>query len=270
MFKIPIILYFQVLTLMSHIQHYAAINNDLNKALAPLDDLGARISEQVHANLQGLDNLGSQINQQVQENIHGLDNLGSQISQSVYESLEPVRALEIKAKLKNGIGGVTLVTYQPSGRTLIIKNSNQYICRAEINITSGTCKDQLIPFEISEKSDWCLTNSNSHTLANNQLCLSTSTISVIISNSQVTCSSPGKLWQTSLEEYRQVCSPLRTSSRYRYIPDVNNPFHIKVPNNDNKFVKCENSEGNYCLFQENNKWMNIQTQQGFTIINSVD
>lgn len=76
-----------------------------------MDNLGQRINDEVRASLAHLDNLGSRISNSVRKQTSGLENLGAQIEQSVYQSLEPVRALEVIAKMKDGIGGVTLIKF---------------------------------------------------------------------------------------------------------------------------------------------------------------
>lgn len=114
------------------------ITRHVNQQLAPLQNLGARISADVNRQLEPLrsgkfyTNVYSHVDPQpvvfqqpfipppqpflgANLELSRLDNLGQQIQQSVYQGLEPVRALEITMKMKNGIGGVTLATHQPEG-----------------------------------------------------------------------------------------------------------------------------------------------------------
>lgn len=114
------------------------ITRNVHQQLAPLQNLGARITADVNRQLEPLrsreyiNNAYSRVYPQpvvYQQpfipppqpflgpnlNLPQLDNLGQMIQQSVNEGLEPVRAMEITAKMKNGVGGTTIATHLPAG-----------------------------------------------------------------------------------------------------------------------------------------------------------
>lgn len=51
--------------------------------------------------------------------LSSLDGLGNKIQQSVYDGLEPVRAIELNFKIRDGVGGTTIATHQPGGNIKI-------------------------------------------------------------------------------------------------------------------------------------------------------
>ncbi|XP_066253553.1 uncharacterized protein [Euwallacea similis] len=243
-----------------------------------LDNLGDSISTSVTSALKPLEGLGSQINgriqkvlqhtQDIEQNVNrglsGLDGLGSQISQSVYQGLEPVRAIELNFKMRDGVGGITIATHQPSGKQFIIRNGQLFNCASQINLNTGSCSESLQPFKItnySPKSDWCYLSS--YSLVNNFVCLSLGSISIEAINNQVSCKSvAGELIiQLTLDDYKNLCSTIRENTEYRYIPNLADKRHVAIPN-QNKYVKCENNEHNLCIFHENNGLLNTYSGSG--------
>ncbi|ENN71770.1 uncharacterized protein LOC109543843 [Dendroctonus ponderosae] len=244
-----------------------------------LENLGSRISSQVQAGLAPLQGLGDRINAQVQQSLAGpkaniksrlgsLDGLGTQIEQSVYHGLEPVRAIELNFKMRDGVGGITIVTHQPGGRQFVIKNHKIFTCSSQIDIESGFCSGLLIPYQprlatsshmdkenSSPRSDWCYVLSSAQ--SNNNICLSTSSLSVQIINFEIKCGNTDNspILITTLDEYRKLCSAVRQSTEFRYIPNKSDRSHVQIPNN-NKYVKCENRQENVCIFHEDNNLLN--------------
>lgn len=234
-----------------------------------LDGLGSRISASVQAQVAPLRGLGERINSKVNTQLNDLNGLGDRISQQVHQQLEPVRAIELNFKMRDGVGGVTIVTHSPEGRQFIIKNYASYTCKSKIDLNTGRCSGDLEPFKItnsSPKSDWCYVNS--YSLVNNQVCLSIGSVSVQVVNGQMRCegnlNSPVILM--SLDEYKQVCSNVRQSTEYRYIPNVADPGHVAIPN-VNKYVRCENQQENLCIFHENNGILSSGAYGGGVVIN---
>ncbi|XP_066139393.1 uncharacterized protein [Euwallacea fornicatus] len=235
------------------------ISASVTNALKPLEGLGSQINGQVQKVLQHSQN----IEQDVNRGLSSLDGLGSQISQSVYQGLEPVRAIELNFRLRDGVGGITIATHQPSGKQFIIKNGQPFTCGSQIDFNTGSCSEPLQQFKItssSPKSDWCyLTNYN---IVNNFVCLSLESIHIDVINNQVSCKSlvGGAVIQLTLDDYKSLCSTIRTNTDYRYIPNLADKNHVAIPN-QNKYVKCENNENNLCIFNENNELLN--TYSGF-------
>lgn len=60
--------------------------------------------------------LGEQISASVQSGLAPLQNLGQKIQENVYQKLEPVRAMQILSGMKSGVGGITIATHSPSGK----------------------------------------------------------------------------------------------------------------------------------------------------------
>lgn len=194
--------------------------------------------------------------------------MGGRITQQVEKELEPVRALELKNKMQQGVGGVTIVTYQPeglcltdeyfdtilnvcAGKQFIITNSITYTCDGTIDITSGKCSGTLEPFKINTSSpepEWCYVRNVAW--VNNNLCLSTGPMSVQIINNIIECSGSSPILRLTREEYNNLCNSHSQKVEFRYISDVNNYNHVDIPNN-NKYVKCDNEEANLCVFTEN-------------------
>ncbi|CAH1123971.1 unnamed protein product [Ceutorhynchus assimilis] len=239
-----------------------------------LDNLGERISAQVRHQLAPLDGLGERINAQVQNDLRpmqvnlqnrlsDLEGLGDRISQKVHQNLEPVRAIELNFKMKDGVGGSTIATHSPGGRQFVIKNHRTYTCASPIDLTTGQCSN-LISFKItlsSPKSDWCYIQS--YSIINNQVCLSTGSVSIQAFNNQVNCKSfyDEPLLKIDLEDYKRLCAGVRESTEYRYIPDLNDDRHVEIPN-ENRYVKCENRQKDLCVFRERNDLLDSAMSSG--------
>ncbi|XP_030759462.1 uncharacterized protein LOC115884888 [Sitophilus oryzae] len=261
-------IFFTILVHMVCGQFYAYNDDPYN-----LNNLGSRISAQVQSQVAPLQGLGERINAQVQRNLQPLqsrlgelDGLGDRISAQVHKDLEPVRAIELNFKMRDGVGGTTIVTHQPSGRQFIYNNYKPFICKGTVDIKTGTCSGDLVPFEITSSSpqtDWCYLRS--YSLINNQICIGLKGVSVTSFNNQITCKGVGDspTFTSSLDDYKKLCSEVSASSEYRYIPDVNSPQHVAIPN-QNAHVKCENRDKNLCIFHENNSLLNTySTSNGF-------
>ncbi|XP_050316057.1 uncharacterized protein LOC126750470 [Anthonomus grandis grandis] len=231
--------------------------------LASLRGLGDRIRAEVAESLRPMH---IQLRQQREE----LAGLGDRISQQVYDSLEPVRALELNMKMKNGVGGVTVATVQPSGREFLIKNYRRYTCSTKLDQTRGTCSGQLTQFTItksSPKTEWCYVNNYSQ--VNNRVCLSyNGAVSIEAFNNQVNCftNDGSPVLNIAIEDYKKLCSEVRKSTEYRYVPDLNDKNHVEIPN-ENKHVKCENQDKDLCIFREDNSVLSFYG--GSVIINNV-
>lgn len=233
-----------------------------------LDSLGERISAQVAAQVAPLEGLGERITAQVNRGLIPmqveLDGLGDRITSNVHKELEPVRAIELNFKLMDGVGGTTIATHRPSGKQFIIKNYKFYTCSSQVNDNTGECSGSLTPFEITgrgPKSDWCYFKS--YSLINNQICMSIGSVSITAFNDHISCRSEGNnpTILISLDEYKKLCSSVSEAAEYRYIPDVNDPRHVEIPN-ENKYVKCENKQRNLCIFNERNGLLDTYVSGG--------
>lgn len=254
-----------------------------------LDNLGERIRAQVAAQVKPLEGLGDRINAQVQQSIRPvqvsppltdtafssppidlsnrlseLDGLGDRISQTVHHQLEPVRAIELNLKMRDGVGGITIITHHPSGTQFILKNHKAYVCPLQVDLNTGECPGSLSKWEITQsspRSDWCYIRS--YSLINNQICMSVGSVTLNSINGHVSCrgadNKPTILM--SLDEYKDLCSGFSESAEYRYIPNENDPAHVVIPN-ENKYVKCENRQRNYCIFNERNGLMDTVASGG--------
>lgn len=223
------------------------IRASVEDGLKPLKGLGSRINAQVQRNLRPMQ---IQLNSRLSE----LEGLGDRINQQVQHDLEPVRAIELNFKMRDGVGGTTIVKHRPSGQQFIVKNYRTFICSSPVNEQTGECSGTLSPFEItssSPRSDWCYYRS--YSIINNMVCMGVGSMSVSAFNNQVFCKSndnkPTIL--ISLDDYKKMCSSVSETVEYRYIPDQSNPAHVAIPN-ANKYVKCENQQKNYCVFTERN------------------
>ncbi|XP_018567164.1 uncharacterized protein LOC108907831 isoform X2 [Anoplophora glabripennis] len=194
--------------------------------------------------------------------LSGLDNLGEQIQQSVYEGLEPVRALEITTRMKNGVGGTTIATHLPEGKKFIITNNQISQCDGSVS-DDGKCSGSLTPFKINEKKDHCY-NRQGFSLVNNYICIGASTVSIV--NGQISCTNrfgtPALL--ITLEDYRKLCEGISTSVEYKYIANPQDSKHVEIPNK-NKYVTCSNNQPGVCVFTETNA---IPNSNANIIINS--
>lgn len=145
------------------------------------------------------------------------------------------------------------------GRQFIIINHKIFTCSSRLGKESGLCSGgQLTPYQLttsSPKSDWCYVLSSARN--NNNICLSTSSISVQIFNSEMKCGSTDNspILVTTLDEYTKLCSSIRQSTEFRYIPNLSDSSHVQIPN-ENKYVKCENNQENLCIFHEDNNLLN--------------
>ncbi|CAH0551554.1 unnamed protein product [Brassicogethes aeneus] len=237
------------------------ISASVQRQLQPLENLGerinqnvqaqmARVNQDVYAQMAPLQNLGPRISASVKSSLSGLDNLGEQIQQSVYQNLEPVRALEFIFKMQDGVGGTTVATYSPNGKTVVIKNKQRYICKGELSNKTGKCSGDLTPFVQNDKSDFCYA-SGGHTVINNIICLANGPTSVSMINNQFSCRSVdgSPVLVLNLEEYNRLCSGLARGVKYTYYSDLNDPRHVQIPH-PNKSVKCENNEPGVCVFRK--------------------
>ncbi|KAJ8926098.1 hypothetical protein NQ315_009955 [Exocentrus adspersus] len=259
---------------------YAYDRMDNDEDFNNLANLGQRISDMVNRQLAPLQNLNQRIQTDVQRQIlnndnrrffevpmpdlTGLNNLGQQIQQSVYESLEPVRALELVMKMKNGVGGVTIATHLPEGRNFIIMDYKVYTCNGVIN-QDGRCDGRQIPFQINSKRDYCYYRESS-SIVNNQICIGANTVSIVNNNVQCLSNTGNPVLLMSLEEFNRMCQGVSEKVRFTYIANPQHPQHIQIPN-QNKHVKCENNQTGVCIFTETNK-PSVFNSYGNVVFNS--
>ncbi|KAK4885754.1 hypothetical protein RN001_002025 [Aquatica leii] len=189
--------------------------------------------------------LGAQIRQHVEQQLSHLKYLGDDIQREVHRNLVPVYALKIKSDLRNGVGGVTTVTYSGNRRrNFIIRNGRYYVCYG--NLRGPDCDGPEEPFSFKSQEDFCF--SKSYVAFNDQVCLSNSAMNVQMRNNQVSCNSvdgsPSLLLTKTL--YFQMCGDV---AYYTYYANPNDPLAIPIPN-PNPAVKCLNAEPGVCHFTE--------------------
>ncbi|KAJ8978755.1 hypothetical protein NQ317_002160 [Molorchus minor] len=244
------------------------IRENVNRQLAPLkklegDPVGVQSVQDVVDRYSADDDVNTgRYNPNLDRLDLGLGNLGSQIQESVFQALEPVRAMEITFKMKDGVGGTTIATHLPGGKEIFIQNSQSFTCTNKI-LENGQCSGKLIPFRIKNNEDYCY-DRKGFSLINNKVCIGATSVSVI--NNVITCQSNSKVPALLMDvsEYNRMCQNLAQSVRYTYIADPNNPEHIQIPN-ANRHVKCENNKIGVCVFTENNA---LPLTSGNVVINS--
>ncbi|KAJ8962711.1 hypothetical protein NQ318_001108 [Aromia moschata] len=235
------------------------ITDRVNRELAPLQNLGARIAASVDQDLEPIRNgkLDRDIRMNVNRQLAGLENLGQQIEQNVYQSLEPVRAREIVARMKEGRGGTTIAVNSPGGKTFIVRDGTMFECQGSISSENGECSGTLTPFKINKNEDYCYLKNN-YAIINNQICLGSSSISIINNHIECVSSTGTPALLISLSEYEKMCQELSQTVEYKYIANINDPLHVEIPNK-NRHIKC--NQPNICMFTES---FSFRRTNGFT------
>jgi hypothetical protein len=220
------------------------ISKSVQQRLKHLDNLGDRINANVQMQLRPLDNLGASISTNLQTQLRPLDNLGASISQQVHEGLRPVREMESRFKIKFGNGGTSVVTYSPSGKKFVVRNSALYVCDGTISETTGSCSGNLKRATFKTKKDFCYANVNS--VINNWYCVGGGSVSAGIVNGKVFCNSndgsPTLL--ISSDEYKNLCADVAISATYKYFTQQKLGEH-------GSDVQCSEGLPQVCTMSEN-------------------
>lgn len=87
------------------------------------------ISNNVHQQLSALNNFPISISQNIKQQMLPLQNLGENIRQNVHNQLLPVYAMTVKNDMKNGVGGITVVTYGSGKLTLLLSKKKNLILK---------------------------------------------------------------------------------------------------------------------------------------------
>ncbi|KAK5647233.1 hypothetical protein RI129_002125 [Pyrocoelia pectoralis] len=176
-----------------------------------------------------------------------LNNLGESIQKEVHGSLLPVYAIELKQKMKNGVGGLTTVTYYgKKTRSFIIQDGHRSAC---YGVVEGTqCKGNLQQHTFTSDEDFCY--ADSYAVVNDRICLSSGSINVQVYNNNVMCTgnNGAKTLVLSKAEYNQLCGE-NLRAVFVYYSDSHNPQTVPIPN-PNPYVSCLNKQPGVCVFED--------------------
>lgn len=162
-----------------------------------------------------------------------------------------------------------------TGKQFIVKEGKIYTCLGTIS-NKGQCDGKLETFTRKNNSDYCFYKDN-FSVVNDKVCIGATSVQVI--NNEVSCKNSFNepVLVMKRDEFQNMCKELSQSVEYKYIADVNNPFHVKIPNH-NKYVSCSNNEPNVCIFSESSNLFgsnvmiqnNVGTTFGNTFYSHVD
>ncbi|CAH0559183.1 unnamed protein product [Brassicogethes aeneus] len=243
------------LIFLSQIISLIFCNELSNETLNELHNLKNTIKANVHSKINQLANDGIDsepiiskngvnivTNEPIDIDKNDIHNLANVIKQRLQKELKPVYGLRLIFRMKNGVGGTTIVTFF-NDMKLVIKNNQMYQCSGKIS-DDGACSEPLQKFAPNENQDFCYLRSFAE--IEGVVCLSDSPL-----KGQKCVLNKEEVLSINKEEYKALCGNIVNIIKYKYISDRNNRKHVEIPN-ENDFVKCDNEEPGICEFSSKN------------------
>ncbi|XP_060516850.1 uncharacterized protein LOC132696177 [Cylas formicarius] len=167
--------------------------------------------------------------------------------QEINDMVELTKAKQMIYKMKNGIGGVTVVIHRPSGHKFIHRNKWILTCNGEISPVNGHCNgdalESLTALKPQRPADFCFVKNFAS--ANQNLCLSTHPVRMWLENNRTKCESVSGLFPVyvvKINDYLRMCEKISSDVVYIYFSNPRDIDHVEIPNG-NDYVKCDNKAG---------------------------